>query len=210
MLCSLWLLFFAQFCKNFGTFFAEEREIFRNDNVVMIINIWKEWKRRSFKWEIFLQERRRRRRRELRRQWHRRSSREQQIRSKSCCVRKILVEQKKHFYQTNKFLWSETRSDKRQKKVTAQPGRQKKSPFVKTYLKFVGSDLTKSESGKLRGPLLFSQLAFFIGSFWCFTNARAHWSDGDELWKIKMTAVKIKRPLWREKPSRMKTVSLLS
>ena len=89
--------FFAQFCKNFGTFFAEEREIFRNDNVVMIINIWKEWKRRSFKWEIFLQERRRRRRRELRRQWHRRSSREQQIRSKSCCVRKILVEQKKTF-----------------------------------------------------------------------------------------------------------------
>ena len=94
----------------------------------MIINIWKEWKRRSFKWEIFLQERRRRRRRELRRQWHRRSSREQQIRSKSCCVRKILVEQKKHFYQTNKFLWSETRSDKRQKSY-GSTGSSKKVPI---------------------------------------------------------------------------------
>lgn len=174
MLCSLWLLFFAQFCKNFGTFFAEEREIFRNDNVVMIINIWKEWKRRSFKWEIFLQERRRRRRRELRRQWHRRSSREQQIRSKSCCVRKILVEQKKHFYQTNKFLWSETRSDKRRKKKLRLNRVVKKSPHLsKLISKLLAVTLQNRNPGNCADRFCFHSWRFSSGAFGA-SRTRAH------------------------------------
>lgn len=205
--------FFAPFAK-IAQLFSLSKEISWNDNVVMIINIWKEWKKKtkSFKWENF----------------HASKNdidddddisvnninednfvddgkvienKNKKIRSQSCLLCEILARQEeKHFYQTNKFSSSETWSYKPGKKLLSSrdPWPSNNLPICQNLSQFRSQYWNSwqwpNNSGKLHRLLSFYN--------WCSSFVVS--------WAVKL---KMKWPMCvhhrrrLEKPSQMKTNS---